>query len=622
MIITGGGGFLGQCLATALLKKGTIETETAGAVPLAKLVLADICFPDQLQPTIAAAAAASKESSIVVVQKQGDVSSRDYCDSLFQEECSPYPHISVFHLGAVMSGDGERDFDLCLRVNLHGTLHLLEAARATRQFPKFLLASAGATIGSGAPTDYIQRDDVIADATRATPHTTYGMTKACAELLCSDYARRGFVNGRGVRLPTVCVRAGLPNAAVTGCYSGVVREPLAGQDIQLPVARHVPHAVTGARAAVAALIAVHDCPLERVERVLGFDRTVFVPAVALSLGDLEEALYRVVTLPAARAKLGHMDYGQVDEKLSAVVGSFPTKVDAARARQLGIPEAPDAETLVREYMEDFPDAVADGIEATAVVPANERVQADKVAVVTGAGSGIGRAVAIRLSQGGWTVVLAGRRMAPLKETQGMLAGDGYCVSADVTREEDVARLFAQTDKRYGKVDLLFNNAGINSAATNLVDVDFAEFERILRTNVCGPFLCAREAMRLMARNGRGGRIINNGSISAHTPRPGSASYTASKHAVLGLTKCIALDGRRHNVACGQIDFGNVVSEISLRTNKPGAGALQANGTLLEEPFMDMKDATETFWAMANLPLEANVLQMTVLASGMPFVGRG
>jgi NAD(P)-dependent dehydrogenase (short-subunit alcohol dehydrogenase family) len=140
--------------------------------------------------------------------------------------------------------------------------------------------------------------------------------------------------------------------------------------------------------------------------------------------------------------------------------------------------------------------------------------------------------------------------------------------------------------------------------------------------VGGPFLCARAAMRLMAKTGSGGRIINNGSISAHTPRPGSACYATSKHAVLGLTKCLALDGRKHNVACGQIDFGNVVSEISLATNKPGFGAMQADGSLKEEAMMSMKDAAETFWAMANLPLQANILQMTVMATTMPFVGRG
>jgi len=240
VIITGGGGFLGQCLATALLERGTVETESDGPQRLEKLVLADISLPanddGDLQPAIAAA---SREG--VVTKMRGDVSDRAYCESLFAETSS-FEHLSVFHLGAVMSGDGERDFDLCLRVNLHGCLNVLECARTTGKFPKFVFASAGATIGSGKTTDYVGIDDTIGDSTRATPHTTYGATKACCELLLSDYARRRFVNGRGIRLPTIVVRAGRPNAATTGCYSGVVREPLSGVDVELPIARTVPHA--------------------------------------------------------------------------------------------------------------------------------------------------------------------------------------------------------------------------------------------------------------------------------------------------------------------------------------------------------------------------------------------
>jgi NAD(P)-dependent dehydrogenase (short-subunit alcohol dehydrogenase family) len=168
---------------------------------------------------------------------------------------------------------------------------------------------------------------------------------------------------------------------------------------------------------------------------------------------------------------------------------------------------------------------------------------------------------------------------------------------------------------------LFNNAGINSAAAPLPDVSFDDFERVLKTNVGGPFLCARAAMRVMAKQ-NGGRIINNGSISAQVPRPHSTCYTTSKHALLGLTKCMALDGRAVNVACGQIDFGNVVTDLSLNTNKVGTGALQPNGAHLVEPSMKISDAAETVWTMANLPLEANVLQMTVMATTMPLVGRG
>jgi NAD(P)-dependent dehydrogenase (short-subunit alcohol dehydrogenase family) len=627
VIITGGGGFLGQCLASSLLETGRVKGET-GFFPIEKLVLADIAFPPTLQPAI--------EASPLVVKLQGDVSDPSYCDTLFDQIRMPAPlnkegiliqHVSIFHLGAVMSGDGERDFDLCMRVNLHGFLNMIEGARqhifsALGFAPKFIFASAGATIGSGAPTDYITGADTISDATRATPHTTYGATKACCELLLTDYARRGFVDARGLRLPTIVVRAGAPNAATTSCFSGVIREPLAGVDVVLPIAKDVPHAVTGMRAAIAAMRTLHDATHEQIETVLGFDRTVFLPAVALSLGDLEEALIKVTT-PESHAKLGKISYKD-DAHLSAVVGSFPTKIDAYRALKLGVPAAPDAETLVREYMADFGTAVAAGIE---IVPAKSSdfmfpVTDNSVAVVTGGGSGIGRAVAERLSQGGWTVVLAGRSMSTLKETKELL-GDGecLCVQTDVTVEKEVEDLFRLVDSKYGRVDLLFNNAGVNSAPAMVETVLFSDFERVLKTNVSGPFLCARTAMSMMARRG-GGRIINNGSISAHVPRPGSACYTTSKHALLGLTKCIALDGRALNVACGQIDFGNVVSEMSRATNKVDTGALQANGTYMVEPSMSLKDAADTFWAMANLPLEVNILQMTVMASAMPFVGRG
>lgn len=606
---------MGQCLATSLLERGTVS-----GVPITKLLLADIAFPPTLQPKIEAC-------PDLVTKLQGDVSEKSYCDKLYaQVPSTDVTHVSIFHLGAVMSGDGERDFDLCMRVNLHGFLNMMEGARQNVFLklgfaPKFIFSSAGATIGSGAPTDYITKDDTISDASRATPHTTYGATKACCELLLSDYARRGFVDARGVRLPTIVVRAGAPNAATTGCYSGVVREPLSGIDVELPIARNVPHAVTGKCAAIAAMLTVHDADTARIEEVLGFDRTVFLPAVALSLGDLEDALLAVVT-PESQGKLGKISY-KVDERLSAVVGSFPTKIDAERAMKLGVPAAPTAETLVREYITDFDTAVAEGIEiASTKEAATAAVTANKVAVITGGGSGIGRAVAERLSSGGWTVVLAGRRMTALQETQGMMEGrDCLCVQTDVTVEKEVDRLFQETHAKYGRVDLLFNNAGVNSAAASVEEVTFADFERVLKTNVGGPFLCARAAMRMMAKGG-GGRIINNGSISAHVPRPGSACYTTSKHALLGLTKCIALDGRAINVACGQIDFGNIVSELSLNTNKPGAGAMQPDGTRMVEPSMSLTDAAETFFSMANLPLEANVLQMTLMATKMPFVGRG
>jgi len=626
VIITGGGGFLGQCLASAILQKGMIMSEDQGPVKVSHLVLADIVFPPTLQPTIETAKQ-SKEP--VVEQITGDVSSTEYCNSLYAKIPSNTTHVSIFHLGAVMSGDGERDFDLCMRVNLHGFMNMIEGARqfvfeALKIVPKFLFASAGAIVGSGAPTDYISSEDTISDATRATPHTTYGATKACCELLLSDYARRGFVNGRALRLPTIAVRAGKPNAATTGCYSAVIREPLAGIDVSLPIAPHVKHAITSQRAAIRGMLILHDAPLSTIESVLGYDRTVFLPAEAISLDDLHQGMLSVIK-ESAHASLGKITY-DVDQKLSDIVGSFPTKIDAKRALALGIPPSPDAATMAREYIEDFSRAVKGGLDMLRPVDSSTGKIAlelsQKVAVVTGGGSGIGQGVAKRLAKEGWTVVIAGRNMETLNQTKCLLEGHHHlCVRTDVTSESDVTNLFDKVEATYGQCDLLFNNAGINCVAASFEDVSTKDFESILKTNVTGPFLCARAAINLMKKSG-GGRIINNGSISAHSPRPGSACYTASKHAVLGLTKCIALDGRKHNVACGQIDFGNVVSELSLATNTSGSGAMQANGTRMEEPNMSMEDATETFWAMAKLPLSANVLQMTVMATHMPFVGRG
>jgi NAD(P)-dependent dehydrogenase (short-subunit alcohol dehydrogenase family) len=279
--------------------------------------------------------------------------------------------------------------------------------------------------------------------------------------------------------------------------------------------------------------------------------------------------------------------------------------------------------------------VVSGIDMVPTTPGTDTISptivpiaAEKVAVITGAGSGIGRAVAERLSREGWAVVLAGRTMSKLEEVAKLLLdgddnanAESLCVKADVSIEKDVERLFQTAEQTYGRVDLLFNNAGVNSAQASFQDVSYADFERVIQTNVNGPFLCARAAMRVMAKHG-GGRIINNGSISAHVPRPGSACYATSKHALVGLTKCIALDGRAINVACGQIDFGNVVTDLSAATNQAGRGALQADGTYKPEPSMTLKNAADAVWSMANLPLEANILQMTVMATGMPFVGRG
>lgn len=633
IIITGGGGFIGQALATTLLEQGSVQTDENSA-PIAHILLADIYFPETLSPTL-------KSSSKISVCR-GDVSDPSYVDSLFEKvvpddykDKKEDLHVSVFHLGAVMSGDGERDFDLAMNVNLMGSMNMLQGARSHicpskgfANISKFIFVSAGATIGSGDETDYVQKDDVIGDSTRATPHTTYGMTKACCELLMTDMSRRNFLDGRGVRLPTIIVRAGKPNGATTGCFSGVIREPFSGVDVDLPIARDVKHAITGKRAAVNAMIRMHNVEKSKIESVLGFDRTVFLPSRALSLGDLEDALYSIVS-SSSRINLGTIRY-KVDEFLSNVVGGFPTKMDAQRAIKLGVPLAPDAETLVRQYAEDFPNALVDGIEI--LPPTSNQVTAaikkcdQKVAVITGGGSGIGRAVAERLTKGGYNIVLAGRKKHTLEETRDLLLQitpkqQYLTIPTDVTIESDVENLFSQTMKTFGRVDLLFNNAGVNSPRATVSDVTLQDFERVYKTNVIGPFLCAKEAMKYMKELG-GGRIINNGSISAQVPRPLSTCYTTSKHAVNGLTKCIALDGRDLNIACGQIDFGNVVSEISRATNDPSKGALQADGTFLVEGSMMLEDAAETVFVMANLPSGANVLNMTVIATQMPFVGRG
>lgn len=207
------------------------------------------------------------------------------------------------------------------------------------------------------------KDDVVSDATRATPHTTYGMTKACSELLLSDYSRKGFIDGRACRLPTVVVRAGSPNAATTGIFSGAVREPLAGLDTISPIAADVSHAVTGHRTAVEALLRMHESPADRVDAVLGYDRTVFVPCIPVSLASLTEALQKVVASDT-HAELGRVSY-DVDEKVSSAVGSFPTKVDSSRAAALGLASDLDAESFIRDYIEDFPSAIKSSLRFTA-----------------------------------------------------------------------------------------------------------------------------------------------------------------------------------------------------------------------------------------------------------------
>ncbi|MGV9286111.1 SDR family oxidoreductase [Streptomyces sp. NPDC003719] len=247
---------------------------------------------------------------------------------------------------------------------------------------------------------------------------------------------------------------------------------------------------------------------------------------------------------------------------------------------------------------------------------------ERIAVVTGAGSGIGRAVAAELARAGWTLVLAGRRTGPLEETAALApGGTAFPVRADVSRPEDVAALFAAVRDRFGRLDLLFNNAGtFGPGGVPVEDLPYDAWRHVVDTNLNGAFLCAQAAYRQMKeQTPQGGRIINNGSISAHTPRPHSVAYTATKHALTGLTKSLSLDGRPYGIAVGQIDIGNAATDMTagMRT-----GALQADGEVVPEPVMDVADVARTVRHMAELPLEANVQFATVLATAMPYVGRG
>lgn len=247
----------------------------------------------------------------------------------------------------------------------------------------------------------------------------------------------------------------------------------------------------------------------------------------------------------------------------------------------------------------------------------------KIALVTGASSGIGKAVAVALAAAGYTMAITARRRDALDETAAEIAslgGEVLAHPADVTDPQSVEELFGAIRDRFGRLDVLFNNAGVNAPEASIDNLDVAEWKRVIDTNLTGVFLCARQAFAIMkAQAPRGGRIINNGSISAHTPRPGSAAYTASKHGVLGLTKQIALDGRDFDIACSQIDIGNVATQM---TERMGAGVTQADGTKAIEPRFALRHVADAVVYMANLPLDANTLSMTVMATKMPFVGRG
>jgi NAD(P)-dependent dehydrogenase (short-subunit alcohol dehydrogenase family) len=245
-----------------------------------------------------------------------------------------------------------------------------------------------------------------------------------------------------------------------------------------------------------------------------------------------------------------------------------------------------------------------------------------VAIVTGAGSGIGRAISRRLAGAGYRLALAGRRSEALEATLAELptATDALAVPTDVTRPDSVQALFDAVVARAGRVDVLINNAGVFGPAAAVEDVAHADWSSVVETNLTGAFLCAQAAFRQMIRQRpSGGRIINNGSLSAHVPRPGAVAYTATKHGITGLTKALALEGRRHGIACGQIDIGNAASDM---TKHFEAGVLQADGSIRPEPTMSVEDVADAVLYMVRLPLGANVLSMTVMASQMPFVGRG
>jgi NAD(P)-dependent dehydrogenase (short-subunit alcohol dehydrogenase family) len=247
----------------------------------------------------------------------------------------------------------------------------------------------------------------------------------------------------------------------------------------------------------------------------------------------------------------------------------------------------------------------------------------RIALVTGASSGIGRAVSIGMQKAGYSVVLAGRRAEELEKTAALSAKDGgkfLVVPTDVSKQESVKALFAKVGEVFGRLDVLFNNAGTSGRAVPMEDLTLEQWNKVVGVNLTGPFLCAQEAIKLMkAQQPRGGRIINNGSISAYAPRPNSAPYTSTKHAMTGLTKCISLDGRQYDIACSQIDIGNAATEM---TERMAQGVTQADGSVKVEPRMDVSHVVDAVLYIANLPLDANVQFMTLMATTMPLIGRG
>jgi len=310
------------------------------------------------------------------------------------------------------------------------------------------------------------------------------------------------------------------------------------------------------------------------------------------------------------------------------VGSFPTKIDSNRSAAFGIQPDQTPEDLIRQYAADFPSAVSVSLKPVTPPPATEEkeVETRKVILVTGAGSGIGRAVITAMAKEygrSAVLLLVGRRNQLLEEVAAAAeqhGGTAVPIPCDVAEPEEVQALFDRISAHYGRLDVLFNNAGVGLPPTPTEHLSVADWKKVVDINLTGVFLCTSNAIRIMkAQQPQGGRIINNGSISSQVPRPHSAAYTATKHAVAGLTKSTALDGRKFNIACGQIDIGNVQSDM---TRSMAVGMPQADGSVRTEPTFDVDDVARAVLYMASLPLGANVLNMTVMASGMPFVGRG
>jgi len=609
VVITGGFGFIGQEVCKTLLAQSVL-----GGEDIREILLVDVVLPDPLPDFCA---------DERVRTLRGSCEDMETCRSLLSGDANQ--QTSVFHFAGVMSGTGEKDFDLCIRANLGATQNLLETARQRHAdgFPlvRFVFTSSGATFGE-------TKDCPVGDTTKLVPTNTYGMTKACCEMLVNDYSRRGFVDGRTARLPTVIVRPGQPNAATTSIYSGVLREPLHGVDVEIPIERHLAHAVTSTRAVVKNLVLLHEAVWPDI-----VDRAVNLPSISITLQELVDGLYRVVD-PEDYGKLGKIS-DKIDPFLNGVVGGMALKQMAhERALSLGLVEVPTVDTIIREFLQDYGGgAVVQAAPLTDVQPVMSPAER-RVAVVTGAGSGIGQisALALMVKAGFNTLVLVGRRREALEQTRSALmtaalAGGGggnakeiLMFVCDITVEADVVRLFAEVETKFGRCDLVFNNAGCGAPPVPMEDLPLEKWQQCFDVNVTGSFLCCREAFRLMKKQvPRGGRIINNGSVSSERPRLNSCAYTASKHAVKGLTKSAALDGRAFDIACGQIDVGNALTEMSVGLTK---GALQANGEIVAEAVMDVRNVGDAVAYMAGLPLNANVLNMTVMATQMPLVGRG